>query len=408
MTETGQREINTDRAAVIRLITLPVHLKREVVPIWEAYGRVSAGDVRAVRDVPDFDRSAFDGYAVRSADTEEATADSPVILSIKGLIKAGDREKHTLTPGCAYRIMTGAPIPEGSDAVAKYEDTEFDSLSVRIFNPVPKEKIMFAGEETQSGDILSEDGKVLESAEIALFAEQGIEAIAVYARPQIGVLCTGDELKALSEPLEYSEIYSGSYYLLRGYLQKYGAEAINCGLVKDETDSLSESISKALENFDMVITTGGISAGDFDLVPKAIEKIGAHILFHKLLFRPGGSILGAVKDGKLILGLSGNPTAATVGLLTVGLPYIKKLCGRKVLFSGRITAIFDGVLNKESPVKRYLCGHSHFEGGRLFFRPVELQRNSTVSSMRDCDLLCEIEAGTSRVEAGTEVSVFFI
>lgn len=164
----------------------------------------------------------------------------------------------------------------------------------------------------------------------------------------------------------------------------------------------------ALETSGMVITTGGVSAGDFDYILQTMERLGARILFHRLPFKPGGAMLAAEKEGKVILGLSGNPGAAAVGLLRIGLPYLKKLCGCKDSMFARAKAVLEEPYAGSGRQTRILRGKAHIKDGRLVFGLIENQRNGAVSSMLDCDLLGEVRQGTANLPAGAEIGVYFI
>ena len=251
-------------------------------------------------------------------------------------------------------------------------------------------------------------GKILTASDLALIAGQGIAEIGVYKKLSIGLISTGSELLNTGSPLEYGKIYNTNPYLLGGYIQKHHMTANYLNTVSDDLDSLCRAVLEALKTNDIVITTGGVSAGDFDYMPEVIRRIEGDLLFHRLKFKPGGAMLGAFKDGKVILGLSGNPGAAATGLLCVGFPFMRKLSGRSDITFSQTTAYLGVDFKKSSPVTRILKGHSDFKNGMLYFTPLSNQHNGSVSSMSDCDLLAIIPAGSKPLAAGDKLEVYIL
>ena len=380
----------------------------ESILLKDAFERILAQDIFAAIPVPSFARSAYDGYALRQADTADATPEHPVTLEVTEVIPAGSVPAYPVTEGKAARIMTGAPVPEGADAIIMHERTVFTDKTVTLTAPVTQGNIVPPGEDVEKGTLLVSKGKILTASDLALIAGQGIDKVPVYKRLSVGLISTGSELLNTGSPLEYGKIYNTNPYLLGGYLQKYHMIVNYLDIVKDDLDSLCGAVSKALDTNDIVITTGGVSAGDFDYMPEVIRRIGGELLFHRLKFKPGGAMLGALKDGKVILGLSGNPGAAATGLLCVGFPFIRKLSGRSDITFARTTAYLGTDFKKSSPVTRILKGHSEFRDGMLYFIQLGNQPNGSVSSMNDCDLLAVIPAGSKPLEAGSKLEVYIL
>lgn len=387
---------------------LSVSPKTEKVLLQEAYNRVLAEDVTAKIPVPHFRKSAYDGFALKSEDVKEAEKERPAVLKIRETIGAGSLGAGPLRSGTAVKIMTGAMVPEGADTVVMHEDTCFSEETVEIFHPAAPGNIIEAGEDVSGGSPLLLAGTVLEPADLALLAGQGFAEVMVYRRPKAALLSTGSELIEPGKRLEAGKIYNTNAVLLGGYLKKYGLIPEDRGIVKDSLPILKEQLEAALSVSDLVVTTGGVSAGDYDYVQRALEEIGAEILFHRLPFKPGGAMLAAVKDGKVILGLSGNPGAAAVGLLAVGLPYLKKLCGRRVTQTETAEAVLAQPFGKASRGTRFLRGKAGYEHGKLVFESSENQRNGSVSSLQELGLLGEISAGTPPLPAGEKIKVFFV
>lgn len=401
-------EIDKIQTACQRLESLDVCLQTESIPLQESYGRVLAKDVTAKMAVPSFFRSAYDGYALRSADIRQASAQNPVTLRVTETIPAGSVGRFPVSEHMAARIMTGAMMPEGADAVVKHEDTEFMQEQVTFFAPSDISNVIPPGEDIVEGACLAKDGKTLGPAHIAAMAGQGMQTVCVYKRPKTAILSTGSELVPAGQELAPGKIYNTNPYLLGGYLKQYGADVKDCGIVEDDLQKLSERLSDAIEAYDLVITTGGVSAGDFDYIPAALRAIGAKILFHRLPFKPGGAMLAACKSGKAILGLSGNPGAAAVGMLRIGLPYIKKLCGWKDTGFTEAFAFLEEAFESRGRGIRYLRGRGKIQDGRLLFCRNENQRNGAVSSMADCSMLGEILPGSGSMPAGAEIKIYFL
>lgn len=400
--------IDRIKEACRMLEAFPVKRETEYIPLWEAYGRVLAEDAAAKYAVPSFTRSAFDGYALRSADICGASQHAPVTLRVTETIPAGSVPRYPVLEGMAARIMTGAMLPEGADAVVKHEDTRFTETQVTCFAPAQASNAVPPGEDIKEGERLAESGRILGTAQAAALAGQGRESVCVYKKPKAGIFSTGSELLAAGQELSKGKIYNTNPYLLGGYLKKYGMDAANCGIVEDDPQKLADRLAEAFAAYDMVITTGGVSAGDFDFIPKAAKMAGAKILFHKLPFKPGGSMLAAEKDGKILLGLSGNPAAAAVGLLRIGLPYMKKLCGWSDTGFLESTAFLEAAYKSRGRVVKYVRGRAEFRDGRLMFLQNANQRNGSVSSMLDCHLLAELLPENGELPAGTAVKVYHI
>ena len=325
----------------------------EHILLQDAFERILAEDITAKIPVPSFAKSAYDGYALRQADTAAASPEHPVTLDVTEVIPAGSVPTYPITEGKAARIMTGAPVPEGADAIIMHERTSFTENTVTLTAPVTSANIIPPGEDVKAGTLLVPKGK-------------------------------------------------------GGYIQKHHMTANYLNTVSDDLDSLCRAVLEALKTNDVVITTGGVSAGDFDYMPEVIRRIGGDLLFHRLKFKPGGAMLGAFKDGKVILGLSGNPGAAATGLLCVGFPFMRKLSGRSDITFSQTTAFLGVDFKKSSPVTRILKGHSDFKNGMLYFTPLSNQHNGSVSSMSDCDLLAVIPAGSKPLAAGDKLEVYIL
>ncbi len=386
------------------LLSVPVSCEAERVCLQDAVGRTLAEPLVARMNVPPFDKSPYDGYALRGEDTACASKETPVTLTLTEELPAGTAPTEPLAPGQAAKILTGAPIPPGANTTVKYEITEFTDTTVTLFAPVkPNSDIVYAGEDVREGEQLVQAGAIVEPAVAALAAGQGVAELIVYRRPKIALIATGSELLRPGESLEPAKIYDTNTPLLAGYLTNLGAQVCDCGIVADEPDRIAQTIESALASCDLVITTGGASVGDYDWSVRTAEMLGAEVLFWKTNMKPGGSIMAAVKDGKVILGLSGNPGAAVIGLQRIAMPFLKKLCGRTDVLPERFEAYLEKDYGKKSPKLRMLRGTLKFEDGRVLFSPLHGQNNGAIRSLVGCDVFGEIPAGSPPVPAGTKI-----
>ena len=395
--------------AIDVLLSLPVKLNAEQVPIGDAFCRVLAEDVSAAISYPPFDRSPFDGYAFRAADVSGASNENPVTLSINQEIPAGHTSVCDIPAGYAAKILTGAPIPAGADTVVKFEDTEFTEKTVTIFGPATSGKnIVLAGEDIIAGTILARKGEVISQALMGLLASQGMKTVPVSKKPKISILNTGTELAELGAPLKPGMIYNSSTYTLRGFLFAMGADFIDAGVVTDDEEQIAARVKAELKTADMVITTGGASVGDYDCAVRAAEFAGAEILFWKIKMRPGGSLLAYVLDGKLVLSLSGNPGAAILGLLRLGLPYIRKLCGRADVMPESCRVRLAEEMTKKSAVPRVVRGYLDIRDGEAWFVENDGQGGGDISSFIRCDLLAEIPEDSALLPKGSLITAYRI
>ena len=393
--------------AVNVLVDLKVELKTETIPITEALGRVCATDFVAKLAMPPFKRSPLDGYAFMAEDTAGADKEHPVTLKINQEIPAGDAPKCDICPGYAAKILTGAPIPDGANAVIKYEETEFSDTEVKIFEIIkPNSNIVSKGEDLAEGVNVIEKGTVITSAMLGFFASQSETEVPVFKKPVITVINTGSELVSPGNPLPFGKIYNSSIYNLRGFVSELGAEFRDGGIVEDKNETIKARIREHLADSDIIITTGGASVGDYDFALEAAESDGGEVLFWKTAMKPGGAMLAYLLEGKLVFALAGNPGSAIIGLIRIGLPYIRKLCGRNDLFLKECEVYLKHDFDKLSERSRILRGYLEIENGKAFFVESGPQGGGDISSLMNCDMICEIPADSPPLRAGTLVKAF--
>lgn len=278
----------TYEEALERLLKAVGPVEPETLPLGECFSRVLAEDFAAEMDVPPFDRSPYDGYAMRASDTASASPDGPVTLRILEEIPAGSTPRSPITAGTAAKILTGAPIPEGADAVVMFEKTAFTDTHVSLFAPVRSgDNIIRAGEDVKKGAVLARAGQHIDAGLLGTMASQGRTAARVFRRPVVGLISTGSELAGGGAALMPGQIFDSNRYTLTGALTGLGCVPVARGIVKDDADSIGRALEKALADCDAVILTGGVSVGDYDLTELAMERIGAEVLFHGCGIKPG-------------------------------------------------------------------------------------------------------------------------
>jgi len=293
--------------------------------IVDSLNRVLSEDIYSNDNLPPFDKSAMDGYAIRSCDTQNK---ENIILKIKSLIKAGDFCDESLNENEAYKIMTGAMMPKGADAVIEIEKVKAESDNLYISKEVKKgNNIIKLGEEILKGDVSLKKGTLIRAPEIGLLASLGYEFLNVYKAPTIGIVITGDELIDINCELEKGKIRNSNEYSLKALIKSANAEVFSVGIVKDDRQDLKEKISLAFEKSDIVLSSGGASVGDYDFIKDVLNEIGADIKFTSVAIKPGKPITFAVYKRKLFFALPGNPSALINTFEEFVKPAIKSMMG---------------------------------------------------------------------------------
>lgn len=379
------------------------------VPLMDALGRILSRDIVAQDNVPCFDRSPLDGYALLAKDTEGANPADPVCLKVLEEIAAGYVASCKITSGTAIKVMTGAPLPEGADVVVKYEEVERKKGIVSIFKPLKsRDNVVYAGEDVKKGEVLAGRGSVVSPALIGLLAGMGIASVPVYHRVKAAILSTGDELIGIDESLRPGKIYDSNRHTLQARCLELGVEPVMLGNVADRQDQVAERIQEGLKQADVVITTGGVSVGDYDVVQDAFKEAGADILFWKVDIKPGSPILAATKEQKILVGLSGSPVAAFITFELLVIPLLKKLMGqRKYLYSRIQGTLVDG-FNKSSEQRRFLRARLLEQGGSTLIRLTGIQNNSALKSMLKCNLFVDVPGGSGPLKPGDTVLAHII
>jgi len=379
------------------------------ISLMDTLGRVLSRDIIAQDNSPFFDRSPLDGYALLASDTEFATSSQPVELKVLEEIPAGYVAVSKVTSGTAVKVMTGAPIPKGADVVVKYEEVERQGGLVSIFKPLKsRTNVVYAGEDVKKGEVVAKRGTLVTPALIGLLAGLGISCVYVYHRVKVAILSTGDEVIDINESVRPGKIYDSNRHTLQARCLELGVEPVMLGNVADWQEQVAERIREGLRQADVVITTGGVSVGDYDVVQDAVEEVGAKIVFWKVDIKPGSPILAATKDQKLIVSLSGNPVAALITFDLLVIPLLKKMMGqREYLYSKIQGTLLDG-FGKSSEQRRFLRARFLVENGKILIGLTGIQNNSALKSMMECNLFVDVPAGSGPLNPGEVVSAYII
>jgi len=363
--------------ALRRVLDAVAPVEAERAPLDECYGRRAAEDVVALEPVPHFRRSGMDGYAVRAADTVGASSAAPATLRVVGELACGEAANFAVPPGGAARIMTGAMMPDGADAVVMLEMTEIvpaadtegaEAILVRRPSAVGL-NVSEVGSDVAEGTVIVRKGERLGGVEAALLAATGASDVAVYRKPRIAIVPTGSELLPIASPVEPGKIRNSNAYMLAALTASAGGVPVSFAPVPDAADALAEAIGQAAACCDLIITTGGVSVGDYDVMADYLRAPEQRMLFNKVMMRPGSVTSAAVREGKLILGLSGNPGACAAGFELFARPAIKTLQGCAKPEPASFEAELAEPFPKTNAYPRYVRGTFWSERGRLKAAP---------------------------------------
>ncbi len=383
----------------------------EWVPLRNSLERFIAEDILADHDVPAFDRSPYDGFALRAEDTKEASSEHPVEFEVIDHIGAGVVSAKTIGPFQAIRIMTGAKIPNGANVVIMLELTqtfEKDSKSyMSLKRPLKKgDNISRQGEEVLEGNVMLKKGTKVTPGVTALLATFGYAVVPVVKKPVIGIISTGTELLQVSDAMVDGKIRNSNLSMVYAQILKAGGEPLDLGGVSDDFDKSYQAVKAALEKVDFFITTGGVSVGDFDFLPAIYEKLGAEVLFNKVAMRPGSvTTVAAMPNGQLLFGLSGNPAACFVGFELFVKPMIYKWSLKKQPFPDFAEAKLTHDFPKANPFTRFVRAALQFTGSQLSVTPTGLDKSSAVTSIAEANCFIVLPGGTRGFKAGDQVHV---
>lgn len=380
----------------------------EKVDIKEALGRVIAEDVYARRNIPPWDNSAMDGYAVRVDDVEGASKENPAVLKVIESLPAGYISENRLNPGEAIKIMTGAPMPNGADAVVMAEYTEKDGGKVRIFKrPEKGDHIRRAGEDVKDGQLVIKKGQLIRPSEIGMLASMARSIVSVYQRPRVAILATGDELVDLDEEICGAKIINSNTYAVGAQIQECGALPILLGIARDRQDELEEKLRLSM-NADIIITSGGVSVGDYDHVKDVVKGLGGDLRLWKVAIKPGKPLAFSVLNGRPMFGLPGNPVASMVTFEIFVRPAILKMMGHKKIFRPIIDATIKNDLKKKEQRRHFIRASVQSDVDGYAVETTGDQGSHMMTSMTKANGLIIFHENETSIKAGDKVKVMLL
>ena len=380
-------------------------LGSESVAIEAARGRITSEEIRADIDLPPFDRARMDGYALRSADVGAA----PVKLRVIGEIAAGAQFEGRVSEGEAVKIFTGAPIPAGVDAVQKVEVTRANGHTVEVLESVkPGQFITRRASEVAAGETIAEAGRQIGPAEMAVLASFGYASVSVGRRPRVAVMSTGSELVDVLAKPAGGQIRNSNSYTLGAYAEEAGAIVDNLQTVEDTREATREALIGAAESHDIVITSGGVSMGDYDLVKAALHEIGAEIYFDKVIIRPGKPIVFAKRDDTYFFGLPGNPVSTSVTFNVFVRPAIRQMQGEAAPGLSTVIAHLSRSVRDASSRRSYLPARMFAEGGRAMAEPLKWAGSSDLVAFMRANALIIISEDVHEIAEGELVEVMLL
>ncbi|WP_413302083.1 gephyrin-like molybdotransferase Glp [Bacillus sp. 1P10SD] len=399
--------------AVKKIMEFQLHGATEHISINDSYGRFLSEDLIATSDVPHFDRAPYDGFAVRSIDTIQASQSNPLEFEVVDHIGAGMVSTKVVGQNQAVRIMTGAMMPEGTDAVVMFElakDYEKNGIPfMAIKRPFKKgDNVSFIGEDAKQGEVLVKKGTLINPGIQAMLATFGYQNVPVAKKPVVGLFATGTELLEVYEELVPGKIRNSNSHMICAQIERAGGIVQYFGKLPDEFDTCFDAVKDALDKVDVLITTGGVSVGDFDYLPAIYEKLGAEVLFNKVAMRPGSVTTVARYKDKILFGLSGNPSACYVGFELFARPILRRMLFSEKPHLRKELAVLEVDFPKANPFTRFVRSSTFIEEGRLKSTPSGLDKSNIIMSLAGANSLMILPGGTRGFTAGCEVEVLLL
>jgi len=411
----GFKELHPIDYVVSSVKKLVYHKPRVVsVPIGEALGRYAAEDVVAPFDIPPFNRAVVDGYAVRSRDTFGASPSNPAILRVVGFTAVGKLPIVSIGPGEAVEVSTGAPLPEGADAVVMYEKTRRVGDILEVLEPVPPlANVSRVGEDVRRGEVILRRGTRLMPWDVAVLASLGFREVRVYD-VRVAVASIGSELVGLEEAVDIQELYkrglvvNSNRYSIEGLLKLHGFTPEYVGILPDDVDAVRRAIGEALESHDAIITTGGASVGRVDYTVEAVRSFNPEFLAHGVLMRPGRANSVAVVRGKPVFMLSGFPVAAIVGFEALVKPVLLHMVGAREEPRPRVRGILTRRVATPINVRSYVRVRVYTSNGRVYVEPLALTGSGILSTLVRGNGILVVPEDREGFDEGEEVEVILL
>ncbi|MBM2846594.1 MAG: molybdopterin molybdotransferase MoeA [Bacteroidetes bacterium] len=377
------------------------------IPTEQAFGFVLAEPLVARRPLPRFDSSAVDGYAVRSADIAAASRETSVMLALQGAVRAGDVRRLKLKQGQSIRILTGAIVPAGADALVMQEHVQIEQERVIFSAPVsPRNNIRFRGEEFRKGEMILESGALIAPPVVAMLATLGQDRVRVYRKPRVALVVTGDELRTPGIHLRQGQIYDSNTPGLVAALEAAGIDKIDKFRVGDNPKRIEQTFRRALAHADVVISSGGVSVGSSDFVKDILGKLKVRNVFWRVAIKPGKPIYFGRRGKTVVFGLPGNPVAALVGFQILIKPALLRMMGAESTDLLTLTACLTHDLKKKPGRMEFVRGIlTHDAEGKLHVRPTRGQDSHMMGGLATANCLIQFPKDADRLSAGSDVTV---
>jgi molybdopterin molybdotransferase len=378
-------------------------LPAERLQLREAFNHVVAEDIVATVDVPSFDNSAMDGFALREEDTEGASAAAPSLFRVVEVIPAGKSSDRTLGPGEAVKIMTGAPLPKGADTVVPWEEVDEEDGRLFVSRSLERGKhVRGAGEDLRAGEVVIPRGERLGPAQIGVLASLGAQEVLVHRHPRVAVVATGSELVELGREPTAGQIHDSNSYVALAQCSELQLEAERLGIAADDFQTTFELMRRGLE-YDVLITSGGVSVGEFDFVKEVQEKLGVERRLWGVAMKPGKPLAFGVKDGTLVFGVPGNPGAAIISFELFIRPALLRLMGHSRVVRPVRRAILEEDFVNRGDRTRVLRAVARSEGSDLFVRSAGAQGSGVLKTMARANALIFVSTDLGGAREGEAV-----
>ena len=382
------------------------------VGLDDVLGRVLSEDVRSDIDMPPFDKALMDGYALQGADIASASSNTPVILDVIEEIPAGTVPQKCVAGGQAAQIMTGAPVPDGADTVIMVEDTEphADTQKVRVLDTTETGRnIARLGEDVRVNQVVLHANTVIRPPEVGILAAVGHVHVEVYRQPVVGIVATGSEVVEPHHKPKPGQIRNSNGYSMAAQVLRSGAQARYLGIVEDDIQALIQTIGEGLETCDIVALSGGVSAGEYDLVQDGMRDLGVEVLFDRIRMKPGKPLTYGVKGARQVFGLPGNPVSSVVGLELLMRPAIRKMQGMTDLHLPTVRTVLSADFRQTPGRKQFVPAHSvPGKNGIWESTWVGHHGSADLFSMARANSLFIVNAEDAHVPAGTELDLILL
>ncbi|MCS7151386.1 MAG: molybdopterin molybdotransferase MoeA [Endomicrobia bacterium] len=405
---------NVEFKTALNLILNSVNkkLRTEFRNVKESLWYTCAVNVKSKYDIPNYDNSAMDGFAIRSTDTQNAKIDNPIKLKIVGEIKAGKVSRLKISSGECVSVMTGSCLPQGADAVIEKEAVEYEDNKIKIFSKVkPNKNIRFCGEDVKKNEVVVEKGTLITPSALGMIISCGYDKIKVYRKPKIGIIATGDELVDVGEKVTYGKVRNVNSYTLSGLVEKYHFKAYNYGIAKDEVKQLKSKLTKALAECDVILISGGVSKGEYDLVKPVLLQLEVKPIFWQVKQRPGKPVFYCIyyRNGQKIpiFGVPGNVVSNYIVFEMLIKPLLYKLEGRNEQ-EQYFDAIIEEPVEKKLGLRYFLRGVVVQKNGKFYVRTTGPQGSGILMSLLRANCLIVLDERQKNVKKGDTVKIKFI